>query len=124
VYVKDVAYTAHGAATQLTLGDTLVANISFNNRLQPVRMRLGSAAGTGAAHTRVSTTESIAATRSPPSTFHVQPVLAPGRDRTHPVLRQVIRQLHPGVAKKHRHRRPLPQREIQTGKSQRVSIEN
>ena len=46
VYAKEMLYEAGGASRQMTLGNTLVENVSHNVRQQPERLRLGTTANT------------------------------------------------------------------------------
>ena len=43
-YASSLSYTAHGAAASMTLGNTLVEQTAFNNRLQPLQIKLGTTA--------------------------------------------------------------------------------
>jgi RHS repeat-associated protein len=46
-YASDFAYTAHGAVKDMKLGNNLYEHASFNNRLQPKEMDLGTTLGAG-----------------------------------------------------------------------------
>ena len=41
VYASGFSYAAHGAVTAMTLGNNLIEGATFNNRLQPTQIRLG-----------------------------------------------------------------------------------
>ena len=43
-YASGIQYAAHGAISQVTLGNTLTETTSYNNRLQPTQMQVGESA--------------------------------------------------------------------------------
>jgi hypothetical protein len=49
IYAQDIGYTAHGAITQMQLGNGLVEQWLYNSRLQPSSIRLGDVAGSDSA---------------------------------------------------------------------------
>lgn len=44
VYASGFSYAAHGGVTAMTLGNNLIEGTTYNNRMQPVQIRLGTAA--------------------------------------------------------------------------------
>lgn len=49
LYAQGIGYTAHGAITQMQLGNGLVEQWLYNSRLQPTSVRLGDVAGSDSA---------------------------------------------------------------------------
>ena len=49
IYAQGIGYTAHGAITQMQLGNGLVEQWLYNSRLQPASIRLGDVAGSDSA---------------------------------------------------------------------------
>jgi RHS repeat-associated protein len=49
LYAQGIGYTAHGAITQMQLGNGLVEQWLYNSRLQPTSIRLGDVAGSDSA---------------------------------------------------------------------------
>ena len=43
-YASAMSYTSHGAVAAVTLGNALIEQVTFNNRLQPTQIKLGTAA--------------------------------------------------------------------------------
>jgi len=53
-FASSISYASHGAVQQMTLGNSLTEQTCFNNRLQPLAIRLGAASSANCANTNSS----------------------------------------------------------------------